>query len=243
MKRLFIASLIVTGLIFTAPAQAGFFDELLGGITEKAPAVTSGGDLSLDKIVSGLKEALSVGTGNAVSVLSNPGGYFKNEAVKILLPEKIRNMTNMLREVGFGGPVDEFELSMNKAAEAAVEKAKPIFIDAVKEMSFEDAKKILDGSDTAATEYLKEKTSGKIAEAFRPIISNSMNEVGVTRSYQTLVDKFNTIPFMKADSMDLEPYVTEKAMDGVFHMVGEEEKKIRTNPQARVTDILQEVFK
>ncbi len=241
MIRWFIACLIFVGLICSAPAQAGFFDDLLGGLSKKTPAVES--VLSLEKIVSGLKEALSVGTGNAVSILSNPGGYLKNEAVKILLPEKVRSMTDMLRKVGFDGPVDEFELSMNRAAEAAADKAAPIFLDAVKQMSFEDAKKILDGSDTAATQYLKEKTEGKIAEAFRPIISGTMNDVGVTRTYQTLLDKFNTIPFMKADSFDLEPYVTDKALDGVFHMVGEEEKKIRTNPQARVTDILQEVFK
>ncbi len=242
MKRLFLACLVSIGLICSSPVQAGLFDDLLEGVTSGNSSGT-GSALSLEKIVSGLKEALTVGTGNAVSVLSNPGGYLKNEAVKIMLPEKIRNMTDMLRQVGFDKPVDEFELSMNRAAEAAADKAGPIFIDAVKQMSFEDAKKILDGSDTAATEYLKEKTQDKIAAEFRPIISNSMNEVGVTKTYQALVDKFNTIPFMKAGSMDLEPYVTEKAMDGVFHMVGEEEKKIRTNPQARVTDLLQEVFK
>lgn len=199
--------------------------------------------LSLEKIVSGLKEALEVGTGNAVQLLSNPGGYFKDEAVKILLPDKIRNMTDMLRQIGFDKPVDEFVLSMNQAAETAADKAGPIFIDAIKQMSFEDAQKILNGSDTAATEYLKEKTSGRIAEAFRPVIKNSMDQVGVTSAYQTLLDKFNTIPFMQADAFNLEPYVTQKAMDGIFLKVGAEEKKIRANPEARVTDLLQEVFK
>ena len=239
--RSFIAVCFALALLSVTPARAGLFDDLLGGLSGKSSSAPV--DLSLEKIISGLKEALEVGTGNAVNLLSNPGGYFKDEAVKILLPEKIRNMTDMLRQVGFNKPVDEFVLSMNSAAEKAADKAGPIFVDAIKQMTFEDAKKILDGGDTAATDYLKEKTSGKISDAFRPIIKSSMTEVGVTSAYQTLVDKFNAIPFMQAGSFDLEPYVTQKAMDGIFLKVGEEEKKIRANPQARVTDLLQEVFK
>ncbi len=212
------------------------------GLSSIAGSLLGSSGPSLDKVVAGLKEALSLGTGNAVSVLSNPGGYLKNEAVKIMLPEKVQGVGDMLRKVGLGKQVDEFVGSMNLAAESAADKAGPIFIDAVKEMSFDDAKKILEGSNTAATEYLKSKTQDKIATAFRPIIAKSMNEVGATRAYQSMIGEFDSIPFVKRESVDLEPYVTEKAMDGIFHMVGEEEKKIRTNPQARVTDLLKDVF-
>jgi hypothetical protein len=131
---------------------------------------------------------------------------------------------------------------MNRAAEKAAPQAKSIFIDAIHRMTVEDARKILDGGDTAATEYFKAKTSGKLYEAFQPIVSSSMNEVGTTRSYKEMMGKYKALPFASAESLDLDRYVTNKGLDGLFYLVGQEEIKIRTDPAARVTDLLKTVF-
>jgi hypothetical protein len=138
--------------------------------------------------------------------------------------------------------VDEFVLSMNRAAEKAAPQAKNYFIGAIKEMTFEDAKKIWQGNDTAATEYFKAKTSDKLYTAFKPPISRSMDQVGTAHAYKEMMGKFTSIPFMNAESVDLDHYVTNKALDGLFYMVGQEEKSIRTNPAARTTDLLKKVF-
>lgn len=199
-------------------------------------------ELTDAKIGSGLKEALKIGTGNAVNLTGRIDGYFMNEAIKILMPEKLRTMEKGLRAVGYGPQVDEFTLSMNRAAERAAPGAKQIFWDAIGEMTFDDARKILAGSNTAATEYFKAKTTDKLTVAFKPVVDQAMNEVGVTRQYKELVGRFQAIPFMKSESLDIDHYVVAKALDGLFYVVGEEEKKIRTNPAARVTDLLKEVF-
>ena len=137
----------------------------------------------------------------------------------------------------------DFILSMNRAAEQAAPKAKPIFDDAVKNMNFEDAQKILNGGNTAATDYFKAKTSLQLTQAFKPVIADSMNQVGVTYSYKVLTDRYTSMaPFMKMDSFDLNGYVTHESLDGLFLKVGEEEAKIRTNPAARTTDLLKKVF-
>jgi len=196
-----------------------------------------------DDLVSGLKEALDVGTKNAVEFVSQVDGYFANEIIKILVPEKMQKIADTLSTIGFQKQVDDFILSMNRAAEKAAPLAASIFVGAIKEMTFEDAKGILTGGDTAATSYFKEKTSDSIYEAFLPVISTSMEAVGVTKSFKTLTDKYSSLPFVESESIDLDQYVTTKALDGLFYMVGEEEKKIRTDPAARVTDILKKVFK
>ncbi len=197
---------------------------------------------SLGKIIAGLKEALSIGTGNAVLDVSHVGGYFKNQAIKILLPQEIQQTGDMLRKFGFGKVVNDFEHSMNTAAEQAAPKAKAIFIDAITQMTFDDARRILNGPDTAATDYLKAKTSIDIAGLFRPIITDSMNKVGVTRLYKQMVEPLKMLPIDSPVPVDLDAYVTEKALNGLFLMVAEEEKKIRLNPAARVTDLLKDVF-
>jgi hypothetical protein len=131
---------------------------------------------------------------------------------------------------------------MNRAAEKAAPEARKIFVDAIKQMSFDDARKILFGNDTAATEYFKGKTSAKIAAAFRPIIEKSMDEVGATRQYKELIGRFQALPFARSQSLDIDQYVVNKSLDGLFYMVGEEEKKIRKDPVARVSSILKDVF-
>lgn len=200
------------------------------------------GSLSDSKIVAGLKEALQIGTGNAINLTGRLDGFFKNAAIKILLPKQLDTVGKGLRAVGQGKMVDEFTLSMNRAAEKAAPEARKIFVDAVKQMSFDDARKILFGNDTAATEYFKAKTSDKIATAFRPIIEKSMDEVGATRQYKELIGRFQNIPFAKTQSLDIDQYVVNKSLDGLFYMVGEEEKKIRKDPLARVSTILKDVF-
>lgn len=205
-------------------------------------ALPQGGGLSDSKIVAGLKEALEVGTGNAVNLTGRVDGYFANAAIKILLPRQLDTVGKGLRAVGQGRMVDEFVLSMNRAAEKAAPQARKIFVDALKQMTFTDARKILTGGDTAATEYFKDRTSDRIATAFRPIIEKSMDEVGATRQYKELIGRFQNIPFAKTQSLDIDNYVVGKALDGLFYMVGEEEKKIRKNPVARVSSILRDVF-
>lgn len=200
------------------------------------------GSLSDNQIINGLKEALQIGAGNAINLTGRLDGFFKNAAIKILLPNQLNTVGKGLRAIGQGRMVDEFIMSMNRAAEKAAPEARKIFVDAIKQMSFDDARKILFGGDTAATEYFKGRTSEKITNAFLPIISKSMDDVGATRQYKDLIARFKGIPFGRTQSLDIDDYVVGKALDGLFYMVGEEEKKIRKNPAARVTSILKDVF-
>jgi hypothetical protein len=209
-----------------------------GPTTGQAP----GAGLDEGTILSGLKDALSVGTKNAVNLVSKLNGYFGNEAIKILLPDKIQKGAELAGKLGFQKQVDEFILSMNRAAENAAPKAASHFADAIRSMTIEDARRILSGGDTAATEYFKTKTSSKLYEEFKPSVTESMNQVGVTHAYNAMMDKVPAVPFVKSESLDLDRYVTTKALDGLFYMVGQEEKKIRTNPVARTTDLLKKVF-
>lgn len=223
-------------VLVAAPASAQL-DQLLKGLGIGQPS-----GLSEAKIGSGLKEALKVGTENSVKLTGRVDGYFMNQAIKILMPEKLQTLEQGLRLVGYGPQVDEFILSMNRAAERAAPQAKQIFWDAIGEMTFDDARKILNGSQTAATEYFRSKTTDTLAGAFRPVVDRTMNEVGVTRQYKALVARYQAIPFVKSETVDIDQYVVTKSLDGLFHVLGEEERKIRTDPAARATDLLKEVF-
>lgn len=236
MKRiLFIATFFL--FLAVSPGNAGFLDSVLENVR-----VSTTAPLDDETLARGLKEALLTGTGNAVAAMSAIDGYFGNQAVKILMPKRIQKVGDVLSKFGYRRQVDDFILSMNRAAEKAASRARPIFVDAIKTMTFEDARKILKGGDTAATDYFRSRTSKRLYESFKPVVSSSMNEVGVTRHYKDLMQKYDSIPFMKKESMDLDHYVTDKALAGLFYMVGEEEKKIRTDPMARVTDLLKQVF-
>lgn len=234
MLRLFTVVIMV--FIYCLPASAQL-NQILKGLGMSQPA-----NLSDSNIVAGLKEALHIGTENAVRSTGRPGGYFQNKVIKILMPEQLQTLEQGLRMIGYGPQIDEFVLSMNRAAEQAAPLAKEIFWNAITEMSFEDARNILTGGDTAATEYFKAKTSKQLSAAFRPVVEKKMNEVGVTRQYKELVGKYQSIPFVQELTFDLDEYVVTKALDGLFYVVGEEERKIRTNPAARVTDLLKKVF-
>ena len=236
MFKLFVAVALLASMVSTASAQ---FDKVLKGLGGLSGG---GGGLSDAKIGSGLQEALKVGTENAVVQTGTVDGFLMNKAIKILMPKPLQTIEQPLRLVGYGPQIDEFIVSMNRAAEKAVPFAKEIFWDAIGQMTFDDARKILNGSDTAATDYFKAKTSKKLQAAFKPPVETVMADVGVTRQYNDLIGKYKSVPFAKSVSFDINQYVTEKATDGIFFVVGQEEKKIRTNPAARASDLLKEVF-
>jgi RNA binding exosome subunit len=240
MKKILLVFVVFLVMGFTCLAEAGIFDD----IVKEVPGVKSGAQSGPDQktTVSGLKEALSIGTENAVKAVSKTNGYFGNQMVKILLPDKLQKVADAVAKLGFQEQVDSFILSMNRAAEAAAPKATALFVEAIKAMSFEDARKILQGGDTAATQYFKGKTSKKLYDEFKPVVTTNMNKVGVTKAYKDMVAPYESLPFTSKESVDLDHYVTNKALDGLFLMIGQEEKKIRTNPAARVTDLLKTVF-
>jgi hypothetical protein len=244
MKRrsVFVAGLWAAG---AAWAQMPKLDDLMKEaqkVAKPAPsgAVAGAGD---DKTnAAGIKEALAVGTERAVASLSRENGYFGNAAVKILMPPSIQKVADVARQVGYQKQVDEFILSMNRAAEAAAPLASRYFGDAIREMSVDDARGILTGGDTAATDYFSRKTRDKLYAAFKPVVSQKVGEVGATNAYKAMMSRYESVPLMRSQSVDLDDYVTNKSLDGLFRVVGEEEKKIRTNPVARTTDLLKTVF-
>jgi hypothetical protein len=214
-----------------------------GDIVKGAQEALGGKEaLSNDEIIQGLKEALQVGTEKAVVLVSKPDGYYQNPDIKIPLPESVQKVEKLLRATGYGEKVDSFELSMNRAAERAAPEAKSIFGDAIKQMTFDDAKKILNGRDNEATLYFEDKTSDRLQEVFKPIVKDAMGDVGVTQSFQDLNARAESMPFGKSLSFDLDQYVSDGALKGLFKMLAEEEKQIRTQPAARVTDLLKKVF-
>jgi len=210
-----------------------------GGIFGKK----SEGGLSKEDVVAGLKEALSVGAKNSSEKLSNIDGFFANAAIKVLMPEEARKAESTLRNLGMGSLVDKAILSMNRAAEEASKSAAPIFVDAIKSMSIQDAFGILKGDDSAATTYLRGKTTASLTTAFRPVIETALQNTNATKYWKDVFETYNRLPttINKVNS-DLSGYVTEKALTGLFYQVALEEQKIRKDPAARVTDILKKVF-
>lgn len=198
--------------------------------------------LGNDKITAGLKEALQVSTTNAVAKTGRQDGFLKNEAIKILLPEKLRSVGSGLRLVGMGSQLDKLEIGMNRAAEQATPEAKQIFLNALMQMSINDARGILSGSDTAATDYFRSKSSADLAIAFKPIVHRSLQNVGVVQQYEQLRQNSIAAPMLRNQKFDLDSYVVGKTLDGLFHVLGEEETKIRKNPAAQTSAILREVF-
>lgn len=202
------------------------------------------GDASLTnaEVASGLKEALINGVSKGSDLVSQTDGYFKNPQITIPFPPEVKRVETSLRQVGLGGEVDKFVLTLNRAAEDAAKEAKPIFVEAVKQMTIDDAWSILKGSNDAATQYLKKTTTALLAEKFKPIISASLEKVNATRYYGDLINTYNKMPFVQKADPDLEGYATQKAIDGLFVMIANEEKNIRENPGARTSDLLKKVF-
>ncbi|HUB61594.1 MAG TPA: DUF4197 domain-containing protein [Puia sp.] len=201
-----------------------------------------GKGLSSDDIASGLKDALAKGTQTATDKLSAVDGFFKDAAVKILFPPEAAKMEKTLRSAGFGPQVDKAILDINRAAEDAAKSAAPIFLNAIKGMSVSDGINILRGPDTAATHYLRTSTTAQLTAAFLPVIKNSLDKVGATNSWKTVVNAYNRIPFHSKVNADLPAYTTSKALDGVFYYVAVEEKSIRANPAGQADALLKKVF-
>lgn len=193
-------------------------------------------------IAGGLKEALNNGISKQVTKLTATDGFYKNQAVKILLPEELKKVDSGLRKIGLGSLADEGIKVLNRAAEDAVKEATPIFVDAVKNMSFTDAKNILMGNENSATNYLQNSTSTALYGKFNPVIQNSFSKVGADKVWTNIINKYNSIPLVKKVNPDLTDYVTNQAMNGVFKMVAVEEKNIRTNLSSRTSVLLQKVF-
>ncbi len=225
--------------IFSSALVSAGFQDILKGAQK---VLGTSDSISDSEIVEGLKQALEIGTGKAVDLVSKQGGYYDNPAIKIPLPGSVQKAEKLLRGAGMGSKVDAFELSMNNAAERAAPEAKSIFLDAIKQMKIDDAKKILNGGDDEATLFFKDKTYARLQEIFEPTVKESMGEVGVTRTFQDLNAKVEQIPFADSFNFDLDKYVTDGALNGLFQMLAEEEKKIRSDPTARVTDLLKKVF-
>ena len=193
-------------------------------------------------ISGGLKEALNNGISKQVSKLTSVDGFFKNEMVKILLPEELQKVDKTLRQIGMGSLADEGLKVLNRAAEDAVKESTPIFVDAVKNMSFTDAKNILMGNENAATSYLQNSTTTALYAKFNPVIKNSFTKVGADKIWSQLITKYNAVPLVKKVNPDLTDYTTNKALEGVFKMIAVEEKNIRTDINSRTSTLLQKVF-
>ncbi len=199
-------------------------------------------NLSNEKIGAALKEALQLSTSRAVAETGRPDGFLKNEAIKILLPQKLQNASRGLRLLGMGPQLDELEVGMNRAAEQATPQAKQIFLNALSQMTIDDARRIFSGDNTAATQYFRSKSSQDLATAFTPIVHQALQNVGVVRQYDKIKRNQLAAGLMRNQNFDLDQYVVGKTLDGLFYELGEEEKKIRTQPAARTTSLLKEVF-
>jgi hypothetical protein len=197
--------------------------------------------LSNEKIISGLKEALAIGTTKAVALTGRHDGFLKNEQIRILLPPKLQAVGKGMRLLGMGEQVDDLEIGMNRAAEQATPQAKPIFLAALKKMTFNDARRILTGNETAATDYFRGTSSEDLAAAFTPIVHRSLDRVGVVKDYNQVIKEAPGGSAL-ASEFDLDKYVVDKTLDGIFYMLGIEESKIRKNPAAQATALLKEVF-
>jgi hypothetical protein len=250
--NLILTGLLTITLLTSANCRAGMFDDLKSMISSTSGSNSSISALSDNQVVDGLKEALGDGVSHAVASLGHSDGFLTNLDVKIPLPGKLQNAEKVVRMAGQGQLVDDFEASMNHAAEQAVPVAANVFGDAIKQMSIDDAKNILSGPDDAATQYFRRTTQTNLFTAFYPIVQKATDQVGVTEKYKAMMGKFNSANSLggmfggSAHSLlsttDLDTYVTGKALDGLFKMVAAEEKDIRANPAARTTDLLKTVF-
>ncbi len=211
---------------------------------------TSNGSLNEGDAASGIKEALAQGVDRSIRQLGKPDGFFRDQAVKILVPEKLRRAADLARQLGAGKKVDAFELSMNRAAEKAVPAAAGIMSDAVRQMTLQDAIGLVRGGETSATDFFRRTSEEKLYTAFRPLVEKQTAEVGVTKKYKDFSKKAGGNALAGAllggsggnTNLDLDDYVTREAIDGLFHVIAEQEKQIRRNPASRTTDLLRRVF-
>ena len=234
-----ILSIIFICFFYISSAQIN----LLKVASTKANSLLMSSSLDKEEVAKGLKEALVVGAEKAIQNASSNGGFLNNKAIRIPFPAEAEEMRNTLQNAGMKSQIIAFEKSINSAAELAAKEVFIIFVDAVKNMNIKDAFTILKGKDNAATTYLRKQTNAQLYSNIKPIISNTIQQVQVTKYWNPLVKYYNTIPFTKAINPDLEDYVTDKTIEGIFVLIANQEKKIRHNPEARVSTLLQKVFK
>ena len=232
MKKI-IAVLVLFSLVSCAELQ---------GVIDGLPGESGLPGIDNQMIGNGLKQALDFGIDKQVTKLTSTDGFYKNELVKILLPEELQKVDNTLRAIGQGKLADEGIKALNRAAEDAVSEATPIFVDAVKQITFNDVRTILLGTDDAATQYLEGKTNAALYNKFNPVIKNSFAKVGADQIWTNLITKYNDLPLTNNVNPDLTDYVTQQALQGVYTMIAVEEKEIRTKTQSRTTDLLKRVF-
>lgn len=223
-------------LLLAASCTTQQVNKTLGDILGEDPTLSS------EEVAQGLKQALVKGISKGAEQASQEGGYYQNPRLRIPFPEDAKRVEEKLRQIGLGNEVDKFILTLNRGAEEAAEEAKPIFIDAIRSMSIRDAWDILRGEEDAATQYLRRTTSDQLRAKFEPVISRSLDQVNATRYYNDIVSTYNRLPGVKRVNPDLVDYATERALDGLFLLVAEEEENIRKNPVARTTELLRRVF-
>jgi hypothetical protein len=237
MKKLFLMLAVLSAA--TANAQININN--IGNQINNA-VNGNGQTLSNDEVIRGLKEALSVGSKNSSDRAAKIDGFYKNPNIKIPFPKEAQEMERVLKNAGMTNQVNNFVLTLNRAAEEAAKDAAPIFLNAITSMSIADGFSILKGGDNAATTFLKDKTNAELLVKFKPVVASALQKVQVTKYWNPLVTKYNKIPMTKKMNPNLEEYVTKKAIEGLFKLVAEEELKIRKDPGSRVTDILKKVF-
>ena len=243
IKRQGFTIILTAGVLLACCTAEAQLDQVWKKVETTSQSTNLPGmSLSNGKIADGLKEALTKSTGTAVASTGRLDGYFKNQAIKILLPGSLQTAGKGMRMMGMGAQLDELELSMNRAAEQAAPAAKQIFLNAITKISFEDARKILSGGNTAATDYFKKTSSMELTHAFTPIVHKSMENVGVITQFNQLAKSSMAGPLLANENFNLDSYVVGKALDGLFYMLGQEEKQIRTDPAVRTTALLKEVF-
>ncbi|GAB3203643.1 hypothetical protein ABID22_002087 [Pontibacter aydingkolensis] len=237
MKKLLYTSFIAVALGASACTVTDIqrtVDGVLAG--------TTGGPVTQTEVASGLKQALEVGIKNGANQASQTDGFYKNSLIRIPFPKDVQRVENTLRQVGLGNEVDKFILTLNRGAEDAARSAVPIFVSAIKQMTIADAWAILKGDRDAATQYLKRTTSQQLYNAFNPVMVKSLEKTNATKHYADLVNQYNKIPLVQKINPDLDDYATQKAIDGLFILVAQEEAEIRENPIARTTELLRRVF-
>ncbi len=206
------------------------------------PSVPTSGGLDRETVIAGLREALRIGSQRAVDRGGVLDGFLANELIRVLIPDELDSMARTLRRVGLDRQVDDLEVAMNRAAEQAVGEARDVFWDEIRTLTIPEAMSILDDGPTGATDHLRSRTAAEIRGRFRPIVVRKMDEVGLSRIYGQLADRYNELPFVSRPAIDLGEYVTDQALDGLFTLLGEEEARIRQDPIARTTELLRRVF-
>lgn len=242
-----IYSRILTAIfvfLLLTPVQAGWLETIKNVLNSSSELSSADNNLVLsdNDIVGALQDALNIGSENVVNQLSAPGGFNLDSNIHVPLPNSLQTVQKTMNKFGMGSYLNNLETKLNQAAEAATEKAKPLFINAIKELTWEDAKNILNGPDDAATQYFKGKMSAPLATEMKPIVDQSLNEVGAVKSYNSLMGKYKSFPLVPDVQANLTEHVVNKGIDGVFYYLAIEEGKIRNDPAKRTTELLKKVF-